>query len=84
MWEIVICESDENFAALLTEKVKAFYNAREFEIATRIYPDGQSFIDALDQLEQSMDLIFLNTRLSDMSGFAAASLFSVWIALKTS
>lgn len=71
MWDIAICESDENFVALLTEKLKEFYSGREFEITIHVYSNGQSFIDALNQPQ---DLIFLNTQLSDMSGFVVAEL----------
>lgn len=74
MWNVVICDSDEFFTFSLKKKVEEFYHEREFEVNVRIYPDGNSLLEALKGREKSVDLIFLNTRLSDISGFAVTEL----------
>jgi DNA-binding LytR/AlgR family response regulator len=71
MWEIVICDSDEVFVERVEETVTSFYAKREMEIHIQVYPDGYTIIPAINE---PMDVIFLSTRLSDVSGFCIAAL----------
>lgn len=73
MLEIVICDSEKAFAIQMQEMLREFYDTRQQPTSIRIFRDGHSLMQALD-LEESMDLVFLNTRLRDMSGFIVADL----------
>jgi len=66
MWEIVICDADAGFAKMLEEKLYAFYQSRDFEARVTICLNGQEFVKAMDQ---PVDLVFMNTRLPDMTGY---------------
>lgn len=72
MWNIAICDVDTAFAAKLEEKLQAFYQRHDFEISIKIYTDPEFFISNVDE---PMDLIFINTRLGSLSGYALAELF---------
>lgn len=70
MWEVVICDSDKQFAAQLENQVHYFYQERKLETNVQIYTDGASMMQALG--DNRIDLLFLNTRLSDMHGYSLA------------
>ncbi len=70
MWEVVICDSDKSFATELEDHVRDFYQDRKLETNVQIYTEGAAFRRDLD--ERKMDLIFLNTRLSDVHGYEIA------------
>ena len=74
MWDVVICDSDEFFVHFLRKRIEEFYEERDFEVKVRSYSNGHRFMDALEKEDEPMDLIFLNTKLSDMSGFVVAEL----------
>lgn len=70
MWEVVICDSDKNFVSELENYVHDFYGERKLETNIQVYTEGTAFLDAV--AGQKVDLLFLNTRLSDMHGFTLA------------
>jgi DNA-binding LytR/AlgR family response regulator len=55
----------------MRETLHNFYEERGMEIQIRIYPDGYSLIPDVDT---PMDLILLDTRLSDLNGYIIAEL----------
>lgn len=69
MWEVVICDSDKQFASQLEKQVHFFYQERKLETKVQIYTDGASIMNSG---EKKADLILLNTRLSDMNGYKVA------------
>ena len=73
MLEIVICDSEATFSGLLAEKIKDFYDRHDHAATIRLFSDGHSFMRAMDE-EEPIDMLFLNTKLSDMSGFVVADL----------
>lgn len=73
MLEIVICSSDRAFTGMFEVKLKDFYACRDCIVSVWKFPDGQSFMHTLDD-DHPMDLLFLNTKLADMSGFVVADL----------
>lgn len=76
MLEIVICDPDKKFAGQLKDKLTTFYESHQHPANIRIFQDGHSIMQALD-LDTAMDLVFLNTRLRDMSGFVVAELLGL-------
>ena len=70
MWEVMICDSDKNFVSKLNAYVQDFYSERGLETNIQGYTDGTALLDAV--AGQKVDLLFLNTRLSDMHGFVLA------------
>lgn len=70
MWEVVICDSDKNFVSVMKKYVHEFYNERKLETNISVYTEGAALLDAV--AGQKVDLLFVNTRLSDMHGFVLA------------
>ena len=70
MWEVMICDSDKNFVSKLKAYEQDFYSERGLETNIQGYTDGTALLDAV--AGQKVDLLFLNTRLSDMHGFVLA------------
>ncbi|MCI7323194.1 MAG: DNA-binding response regulator [Lachnospiraceae bacterium] len=73
MLEIVICDSDSGFTDMLETKLKDFYACRDYGVSVRNFSDGQSAMRALGEAGP-LDLLFLNTKLADMSGFVVADM----------
>lgn len=74
MWEIAICDSDEAFAKEFGEPIRKFYEERGFKINIKWYSKGAEFTESVDK---PIHLVFMNTRLSDMKGFALAEMLRV-------
>lgn len=71
MWEIAICNSDTAFVEELSNRLHDFYQKRDLEIRVKPYLTGEAF---LNNVNEPVDLLFLDTRLSDISGYVIAEL----------
>lgn len=71
--EIVICDTDKDFSGVLSEMLKTFYESRGCRTEIRLFSDGNIFADTLIDGEP-IDILFLNTKLGNISGFAVAEL----------
>ena len=70
MWNIAICDSDKKFAEKFGEQVVRFYREKNLEVELKYFEDGNHFSEAT---EYPANLIFLNTRLSDVNGYSLAA-----------
>lgn len=66
MWNIAIVDSDARFAARLKEQVESFYTKHNFDTNIQVYTRGSQ---AKEMCDFPWNLLFINTRLSDMNGY---------------
>ena len=69
MWKVVICDADQDFADRLGRCVKRFYRERNFEVQVQVCVTGNAL---LQKMGEQTDLLFLNTRMPGMRGYALA------------
>lgn len=70
MWNIAICDSDKKFAKQFGEQVVRFYKEKNLEVELKYFENGKDFSKVT---EYPVNLIFLNTRLSDVNGYSLAA-----------
>lgn len=73
MWHIAICDSDAEFSSVFGNVVEKFFQEKGFDVVLKWYSTGGEF--ALETEEAN--LVFINTRLSDMRGYVLAEMLAV-------
>lgn len=72
MWNIALCDSDAAFSRNFGEVVQRYFQEKEFEVKLKWYSTGAEFVDDKEEAK----LVFINTRLSDMKGYALAEMMA--------
>lgn len=67
MLRVALCDSDAGFVNEFCDRIQKFYEERGFEIEIRSYSSGEEFTECA---KEPIDLIFMNTQMPDMSGYA--------------
>ena len=72
MIEIVICDDNKDYADSIKKNVKKFFQKENRDINIKLFDEGKKLITYISDNERQVDLVLLDIRMPDYSGFEVA------------